>query len=188
MTATVSSKQVRQLREQSGAGMMECKRALEEAHGNFEKAHRLLKEKGLAKAEKKAARATGQGLIVSYVHQGRVGVLLELACETDFVAKCTDVQNLAKDVTLQIASMAPRYVAREHVPTEEAEKARSAFRAEGSSVDKRMEEWFSQACLMEQPFVKDAGQTVRDVLVQVISKVGENLVIRRFTRFELGEN
>jgi len=166
---------------------MECKHALVEAKGDVDKAVSILKEKGWAKAEKKASRKTGQGLIASYVHQERVGVLLELACETDFVAKCDPLQRLAKDLTLQIASMAPRFIDRRQVPQADLEKAKASSSAEGGSVDQKMEEWYSRNCLLEQPFIKDAASRVRDILVQAVAKIGENILVKRFVRFEVGE-
>ena len=166
---------------------MDCKRALEEARGDFTAAIRILKDKGLAKAEKKAARLTKEGLISSYVHQGRVGVILEIGCETDFVARCQDMQTLGKDLTLQIASMAPRYVSREQVPAEDVDKARQTLRAEGDSAEKRLEEWFAQVCLLEQAFIRDPGQRIKDIVNAAVAKIGENIIIKRFVRFEIGE-
>lgn len=187
MAAVISSELVKNLRDQSGAPMMDCKRALEEARGDFSAATRILKEKGLAKAEKKLSRATKEGLISSYVHQNRVGVLLEIGCETDFVARCPDLQTLSKDLALQIASMAPRYISREQIPSEEIDQKRRALKEEGDAVEKRLEEWFTQICLLEQAFIRDPGQRIKDVVAGTVAKIGENIVIKRFTRFEIGE-
>ncbi|MBI4431503.1 MAG: translation elongation factor Ts [Candidatus Omnitrophica bacterium] len=187
MAAVISSELVKNLREQSGAPMMDCKRALEEARGDFSAAARILKERGLAKAEKKATRTTKEGLITSYVHNGRVGVLVEIGCETDFVARCTDLQNLGKELTLQVASMAPRYVSREQVPAEEVAKIRKAFKQEDTPAEKRLEEWFAQFCLLDQASIRDPGQRIKDLVAAAIAKIGENIVIKRFVRFELGE-
>ena len=187
MAAVISSELVKNLRDQSGAPMMDCKRALEEARGDFSAAVRILKEKGLAKAEKKLARVTKEGLISSYVHQNRVGVLLEIGCETDFVARCPDLQMLSKDLVLQIASMAPRYISREQIPSEEVDLKRRALKEEGDFVEKRLEEWFTQVCLLEQAFIRDPGQRIKDVVSGAVAKIGENIIIKRFARFEIGE-
>ncbi|MBI4297646.1 MAG: elongation factor Ts [Chloroflexi bacterium] len=165
----ITVEMVKELRERSGAGVMDCKRALQEARGDLATAEESLKARGLALAQKKAGRETGQGLIVSYIHPGgRVGALVEVNCETDFVARTQDFQDLAHDLAMQVAAMAPLYVNAEDIP------------GHHSGMDSK------QVCLMLQPFIKDPGRTVADRVTEVIAKVGENIRVRRFARFERG--
>jgi elongation factor Ts len=195
----VSAQAVKELRERTGAGMMDCKRALEDAGGDAERAAVLLRERGVAAAAKKAQRAADEGLIMSYIHTGgRVGVLLELNCETDFVAGTDDFRNLGRDLGMQIAASAPRWVARDDVPpdTLAAERAilETQARTEGKPaavvpqiVEGRLNKWLQSACLLEQPFIKNPDQTVGDLVKEHTARLGENIRVRRFVRFERGE-
>ena len=196
----ISAEAVKKLREMSGAGVMDCKRALEAAGGDVSRALEWLREKGLALAARKAGRRAAEGLIEAYIHHGsRIGVLLELNCETDFVARTEEFRSLAHDLALHIAASAPRYVRREEIPPEEVEAEREIWRKraleEGKPphvVDKIVEgrlekNFFARVCLEEQPFVKDPSVTVGDLVRQAISRFGENIVIGRFARFEVGE-
>ncbi|MBW2059316.1 MAG: translation elongation factor Ts [Deltaproteobacteria bacterium] len=190
---------VKELRQRTGAGIMDCKRALEETEGNLEKAIDRLREKGLARAAKRSGRATREGLVGSYIHAGgRIGVLVEVNCETDFVARTVEFQNLVKDTAMQIAAASPTYVERGQVPAEVIEKERQILRTQAVEsgkpekvidriVEGRMEKFFSEVCLLDQPFIRDPDMTFREVLNGVISQVGENISIRRFARFQLGE-
>ncbi|MDI6907794.1 MAG: translation elongation factor Ts [Thermoanaerobacterales bacterium] len=194
----VSAKMVKELRERTGAGMMDCKKALMET-GDMEKAIDFLREKGLAAAAKKAGRAASQGLVDSYIHgAGRIGVLIEVNCETDFVAKTDDFKALVRDLAMQVAAARPEYVAREEVPAAVIEHERSILRAQAlhegkpekiveKMVDGRLEKFFKDNCLLEQPFIKNPDVTVQQVVTEAIAKLGENIVVRRFARFELGE-
>ncbi|GAB6073100.1 translation elongation factor Ts [Venenivibrio stagnispumantis] len=190
---------VKTLREMTGAGMLECKKALEETNGNLEEAVELLRKKGIAKAAKKAGRETKEGLIHSYIHAGgRIGVLLEINCETDFVARNELFKELANEIALQIAAMRPQYVKREDIPREVIEKegeiAREAAMAEGKPAhiaekiaEGKLEKFFKEVCLLEQPYIKDEKKTIEDLIKEYIAKIGENIQVRRFCRYELGE-
>lgn len=196
---SVDAKLVKTLREMTGAGMLECKSALEEAGGDLEQAVEILRKKGVAKAAKKAGRETKEGLIHSYIHAGgRIGVLLELNCETDFVARNELFRELANEIALQIAAMRPQYVKREDVPREVVEKegeiAREAAIAEGKPAhiaekiaEGKLEKFYKEVCLYEQPYIKDDKKTVEELIKEYIAKIGENIQVRRFVRFELGE-
>lgn len=195
----VDAKLVKTLREMTGAGILECKKALEETNGNLEEAVELLRKRGIAKAAKKAGRETKEGLIHAYIHAGgRVGVLLELNCETDFVARNETFKELANELALQIAAMRPQYVSRDTVPKEVIEKegeiAREAAIAEGKPehiaekiAEGKVEKFFKEACLLEQPYIKDDKKTVEDLIKEYIAKLGENIQVGRFTRYEIGE-
>ena len=195
----ISAQAVKDLREQTGCGMMDCKQALTEANGDFDKASDILREKGLAKAAKKAGRIASEGLVVSYIHgDGRIGVLLEVNSETDFVAKNQEFQDFCKDIAMHIAAIAPKYVRREEVPEEEVEHEKEILTAqvvaEGKPehiaekiVSGRIDKFFTEICLLEQPFIKDPDQTVEQLNAALIGKIGENITIRRFARFERGE-
>lgn len=197
--AEISASMVKELRERTGAGMMDCKKALAEVGGDMEKAIEFLREKGLAAAAKKAGRIAAEGIVESYIHGGgRIGVLVEINCETDFVAKNEDFRALAKDIAMQIAATKPEYVRREEVPTEAIEKEREILRAQALNegkpekiVDKmvegRIEKYYKEVCLLEQPFVKDTDKTVQHVINEIIAKIGEKIDVRRFTRYEMGE-
>ena len=195
----VDAKLVKTLREMTGAGMLECKSALEEANGDLELAVEILRKKGVAKAAKKAGRETKEGLIHAYIHAGgRIGVLLELNCETDFVARNELFKELANEIALQIAAMKPQYVKREDVPREVAEKegeiAREAAIAEGKPphiaekiAEGKLEKFYKEVCLYEQPYIKDDKKTIEELVKEYIAKIGENIQVRRFCRYELGD-
>jgi elongation factor Ts len=198
--ATITADQVKQLRDKTGAGMMECKAALAEANGNLEEATTLLRKRGLAQAAKRAGRATAQGLIGSYIHMGgRIGVLVEVNCETDFVARTEAFQNLVKEVAMHIAAADPKWVRREDVPQQAIEKEKGIYRAqmEGSGkpaqvldkiVDGKLNSFYSQFVLLEQPSIRDPNVTVGQLVVETTAKTGENITIGRFTRFRVGES
>lgn len=195
----VDAKLVKKLREMTGAGILDCKKALEETNGNLEEAVELLRKKGIAKAAKKAGRETKEGLIHSYIHAGgRVGVLLELNCETDFVARNETFKELANELALQIAAMKPKWVKREDVPEEivakEGEIAREAAIAEGKPehiaekiVEGKVNKFFQENCLLEQKYIKDESKTIEELIKEYIAKIGENIQVGRFCRFEIGE-
>jgi elongation factor Ts len=195
----VSAQAVKELREKTGAGMMDCKKALAEAGGDFAKAEELLRKKGLSAAAKKSARAATEGAVASYIHMGgKIGVLVEVNCETDFVARTEGFQSLVKDIAMQIAAAAPRWVRREEVPPEivakEIEIAKAQMRDQKKPeaiLEKiatgKVEKFYSEFCLLEQPFVKDDKKKIQEVVTEAIAKIGENIQIRRFARFVLGE-
>jgi elongation factor Ts len=195
----ITTEMVRELREATSAGIMDCRKALEVAEGDFDKAVDYLREKGLAKAAKRMSREAKDGKIESYIHAGgRIGVLLEINCETDFVARTDEFQELAHEIALQIAAMAPKYIAREDVPEVVIEHERALYRNQALDegkperivdriVDGRLEKFFTESCLMEQPFIRDEDQTIEDLIKTNISKTGENIIVRRFARYQLGE-
>ncbi|SHF22874.1 translation elongation factor Ts [Desulforamulus putei] len=197
--AEISASMVKELRERTGAGMMDCKKALAEVGGDMEKAIEFLREKGLAAAAKKAGRIAAEGIVEAYIHGGgRIGVLVEINCETDFVAKNEDFRALAKDIAMQIAAAKPEYVRREEVPAEVIEKEREILRAQALNegkpekivekmVEGRIEKYYKEVCLLEQPFIKDSDKTVQQVVNEAIAKIGEKIDVRRFTRYEMGE-
>lgn len=179
MSVTISAAQVKDLRERTGAGIMECKRALEETGGDVERAIELLKQQGLAKAEKKAGRVAMQGIVEPYIHAGgRIGALVEVNCETDFVARTPDFRALAHDIAMQVAATSPRYVSEEQIP----ESAWPDLEREFGDRQRALE----AVSLLDQPFIKDPKFTVRDLIKSQIGKLGENIVVRRFARFEVG--
>jgi len=195
----VSPTLVRELRERTGAGMMDCKKALSEVNGDLDKALVYLREKGLAAAAKRAGRTAADGVVASYIHAGgKIGVLIEVNCETDFVARTEDFQNLVKELAMQIAAANPRYVRREDVPAEVIEQERKIYAAQAASSGKpaqviekmvsgKVEKFFADVCLLEQPFIKDQDKQVGRLLSDAVAKLGENVVVRRFARFQLGE-
>lgn len=197
--AEVTAALVKELREKTGAGMMDCKKALVEAEGDLERASEVLRERGLASAAKKAGRVAAEGLVESYIHAGgRIGVLVEINCETDFVAKNEDFRGFVRDIAMHIAAANPTYVRREEVPADAVEKEREILRAqtlnEGKPenivdkiVDGRIDKFFKDSCLLEQQFVKDSDKTVETLLREMIAAIGENISIRRFARFVVGE-
>ena len=197
--AEITAALVQELRERTGAGMMDCKKALSATDGDLEKAIDFLREKGLAAAAKKAGRVAAEGLVEAYIHGGgRIGVLVEVNCETDFVAKTDAFKELVKDIAMHIAATNPSYLKREEVPTAEleheqavlAEQARNEGKPEKiieKMVAGRIEKYYKEVCLMEQPFVKDPDKTISDLITESIAKIGENISIRRFTRYQLGE-
>ena len=195
----IAASDVKKLRDMTGAGMMECKIALKETDGDFEKAIDYLRTKGMQKVDKKAGRSTEQGLIQSYIHPGgRLGVLVEIDCETDFVARTEDFQTFAKDVAMQIAAAKPIAVKREEISQDIVDHELEIYRAQAREQGKpenliermitgKLEKFYQDSCLLEQPLVKDQDKTIGDYLKQVIGKLGENMIIKRFVRFELGE-
>ncbi len=196
--AEITAELVKELRERTGAGFMDCKRALTEADGDIDKAIVLLREKGLAAAAKKADRDAREGLVSSYIHTGgRVGVLIEVNCETDFVARTDEFQKLVRDLAVQVAGLDPQYVDAEHIPADVLEAKRAELLADEATqkkpeniraqiVDGQLKKWYSQVCLYDQPF-RDEERTVRELITERISTIGENIRVRRFTRYALGE-
>jgi elongation factor Ts len=195
----ITSELVKTLRDKTGAGMMDCKKALNEAGGNLEKAIDVLRKKGAATAEKRADRATNQGVVDAYIHAGgRIGAMVELNCETDFVAKTDDFKALARDISMQIAAMTPRYVSREHVPPDVIERELEIYRTQARNEKKpeaiiekiiqgKLEKFYQEVCLIEQTFIKDSGKTIKDLILEITSKTGEKISVRRYERFHLGE-
>jgi elongation factor Ts len=191
---------VKELREKTGAGLLDCQKALGEADGDPDKALRLLREKGLAKAAKKASRVAADGAIGSYIHPGaKIGVLIEVNCETDFVAKTDEFQTLVRDLAMQVAAASPRWVRREDVPEDELESERAIYRVQAEQSGKppqvierivagQVERYLKDVCLLEQAFVKQSDRTVKDVVQETIARLGENVTVRRFARFQLGES
>ena len=198
-TMAISAEQVKQLRDRTGAGMMECKAALTEANGNMEEAMTLLRKRGLAQAAKRAGRATAQGAIGSYIHMGgKIGVLVEVNCESDFVARTDDFNNLVKDVAMHIAAASPRWVRREDVPPAEVEKEKQIYRAqmekEGKPanvmekiIEGKLGSFYSQFVLLDQPYIRDDKTSISQLVAQASAKTGENIQISRFVRFRVGE-
>jgi elongation factor Ts len=190
---------VKELREKTGAGLVDCQKALAEAAGDVDKALRVLREKGLAKAAKKASRAATDGLIGAYIHPGgQIGVLIEVNCETDFVAKTDEFQQLVKDLAMQVAATDPRYVSREDVPAPEIESERAIYRKQAETsgkpaqvieriVDGQVERFYKDVCLLEQAFVKQSDRTVGDLVKEAVVRFGVNVAVRRFSRFKVGE-
>ena len=194
----ISADMVKELREKTGVGMMECKKALTESSGDFEKALTILRQKGLATASKKAGRTASEGIIGSYIHMDRIGVLIEVNCETDFVARTDDFRALVKDIAMHIAAANPTYVSREDVAAGIIDAERDIYRSQVAGkpqqvvekiVDGKLEKFFSETCLLEQIFIKDPEQKlkVKDLVIEKIAKLGENIVIKRFARFQVGE-
>ncbi|MBS7528021.1 MAG: elongation factor Ts [Clostridiales bacterium] len=194
----ITASMVKELREATGAGMMDCKKALVETDGNMDDAIKYLREKGIAKAAKKMDRIAAEGIVASYIHGGRIGVIVEINSETDFVAKNEEFQEFGKDIAMQVAAANPIYVRREEVPQAAIEAEKEILRNQALNegkpekiVDKMVEgriaKYYKEVCLLEQPFIKDPDKTVDDLLKEKIAKIGENLSIRRFSRFEVGE-
>lgn len=197
MTA-ISAELVKNLREKTGAGMMECKKALTESNGDIEKAVDLLRQKGLATALKKAGRVASEGLVDSYVHMGKIGTIVEVNCETDFVARTDDFRELVKDVAMHIAAANPQFLTREEVPHDVLEREKEIYRAQVSDkpahvvekiIDGKLEKFYTDTCLLDQIFIKDPDQKkkIHDIVTDKVAKLGENIIIRRFARFQLGE-
>jgi elongation factor Ts len=195
---TISAELVKNLREKTGAGMMECKKALTGSGGDFEKAVDLLRQKGLASAVKKAGRTASEGLVESYIHMGKLGTMVEVNCETDFVARTDDFKELAKDIAMHIAAANPRYLTREEIPQEVLEREKEIYKAQVAGkpaqviekiIEGKLEKFFSDTCLVDQIFIKDPDQKkkIHDIVTEKIAKLGENIIIRRFARFQLGE-
>jgi len=195
----ITSDMVRQLREKTGCGMMDCKAALTEAKGEFEQAIDILRKKGIAAVARRAGRTAAEGLIDSYIHiGGKIGVLVEVNCETDFVARSTDFQAFVKDLCLQIAAANPQYITRDEVPDgiieHEKDIISTQAKAEGKPekavekiIEGRLDKFYSEVCLLDQLFIRDQKKTIKDLLGELSLKIGENLIIRRFTRYQLGE-
>lgn len=195
----ITAQMVKELRERTGVGMMDCKRALEATEGDIEKAIDELRTKGLAKAAKKASRVASEGTITSYIHGGgRIGVLVEINCETDFVGKTDEFKQLAHDIAMQIAASNPTYISREEVPQAVQDHEKEVLRAQAleegkpekvidKMVEGRLEKYFKENCLLEQPYIKDPDKTVQQMVLEMVSKIGENINIRRFARYEVGE-
>ncbi|MBS1271516.1 MAG: Elongation factor Ts [Candidatus Marinimicrobia bacterium] len=196
----ISAQEVKKLRDKTGAGMMDCKKALQEADGDMDAAVEALRKHGIAKAEKKSGRTANEGRVTSYIHPGgRIGVLLEVNCETDFVAKTDDFQELTNDIAMQIAAMNPVAVTREEVDETLIEKEKKLYRDQAEQegkpdhviekiVDGRMDKFFSEVVLLEQPFVKDNDKTIEQIVTEAVATLGENISVNRFVRYELGEN
>jgi elongation factor Ts len=196
---SISAEMVRKLREETGAGMMDCKSALVEAKGDNESAREILRKKGLAAAAKKAGRATSEGAVASYIHPGsKVGVLVEVDCETDFVAKTPEFQALVKDIAMHVAAAAPLYVSKEDVPADLLDKEREIYKAQAAAQGKpanvadkiaegKLKDYYATFCLLEQPFVKDPKTSVGELVQEKVALIKENLVVRRFARFKVGE-
>jgi elongation factor Ts len=195
----ISAEMVRKLREETGAGMMECKSALVEAQGDADKARDVLRKKGLATAAKRAGRTANEGMVGTYIHPGaKVGVLVEVNCETDFVAKTPDFQSLVKDIAMHIAALPPLYVSKEQVPPDVLDKEKEIYKAQAAAAGKpanvqdkiaegKVSQYYKDFCLLEQPFVKDDKRTVGQLVQEKIAVLKENIVVRRFARFKVGE-
>lgn len=194
----VTADQVKELRDRTNAGIMDCKKVLVETDGNIEKAIELLRERGMAKAAKKAGRIATEGLVEAYIHNGKYGSLVEVNSETDFVSNNDDFKTFVKDIAMHIAATGPKYVRREEVPEEVVEAEKATLKAQALNegkpaqvvekmIEGRINKFFAEICLLEQPFVKNPDVTVGELLTQLIAKIGENIVIRRFARFERGE-
>ena len=195
----ISAEMVRKLREETGAGMMDCKSALVEAGGDMDKARELLRKKGLAAAAKRASRAASQGLVQAYIHPGsQIGVIVEVNCETDFVAKTPEFQSLVKDIAMHVAASSPQYVTKEDVPAQVLEKEKEIYRAQAAAQGKpegmldkiaegKLKDYYSQYVLLEQPFVRDGKLTVGQLVQEKVAVIKENIVVRRFARFRVGE-
>lgn len=195
---SISAQDVKKLRDQTGAGMMDAKRALDEVKGDFDKAIELLRKKGIASADKKADRATENGLVGSYVHGGKIGVLVEVACETDFVARTDDFIGFVQDICMQVAAATPLYLNPADVPTEIVDKEKVLYKEEviasgkpvehaDKIVEGKLNKYFESVCLTKQAFIKEPSTSIEDLVKTMIAKVGENIIIKRFVRFELGQ-
>jgi len=191
---------VKELREKTGAGLLDCQKALGEAEGDVDKALRVLREKGLAKAAKKGTRVAADGAITAYIHPGgKIGVLLEVNCETDFVARTDEFQALLRDIAMQVAAANPRYLSREEVPEGEIEAERAIYRKQAEQSGKpaqvierivagQVDRFYKDVCLLEQPFIKQSDRSVNDIVQEAVARLGENVTVRRFARFQLGES
>ena len=195
---TISSEMIRDLREKTGAGMLDCKKALAESNGDFDKAVSVLRQKGLATAAKKAGRSASEGSIGSYIHMGKIGTMVELNCETDFVARTDAFKELVKDVAMQVAAANPSYLSTEDVPQNVLEKEKEIYRAQITDkplkviekiLEGKLEKFYTENCLLEQVFIKDTEQKkrIKDLIAENVARLGENIIIRRFVRFQLGE-
>ena len=197
--ATITASQVQELRQRTGVGMMECKKALEETAGDLEGAIDLLRTRGQAKAARKAGRETSEGRVESYIHLGgKIGVLIEVDCETDFVAKTDDFRELCRDLAMQVAAAIPLAVDREGLDAEVVEREKGIYRQQAEESGKpadivekiasgKLEKWFQEVCLLDQAYIKDPDRKVSDVVNEAVQRLGENIIVRRFTRYEVGE-
>ncbi|WP_028842860.1 translation elongation factor Ts [Thermodesulfovibrio yellowstonii] len=193
----ITAQMVKELREKTGAGMMECKKALESSGGDFNKAIEILRQKGLATAQKKASREAREGIITSYIHMDKIGVMLELNCETDFVARNEEFRQLAKDIAMQIAASNPQYIQREDIPQDVIEKEKEIYKSQlkGNKppqviekiIEGKLEKFFEEMCLLDQPFIKEPEKKIKDIITEKIAKFGENIMVRRFVRFQVGQ-
>jgi elongation factor Ts len=192
-TAEITTEQIKELRARTGAGVVDCRNALQQAGGNMEKAVEILRAKGLATAQKKAARVAAEGLIEAYVHTGgQVGAMVEVNCETDFVARTDEFKRLCRELAMQVTAAAPRYVRREEIPAETLEEQRRLFAADlagkpAAAVEGRLAKWYQEVVLLDQPFIRDESKTVQDLITEAVARIGENIQVRRFARFRIGE-
>lgn len=193
MATAITTEQLKELRQRTGAGIVDCRNALRQAGGDLEKATEILRAKGLARAEKKASRTAGEGLIAAYIHTGgKLGAMVEVNCETDFVARTDEFRRLARDLAMQVTAAAPQYVSREEIPPAVVEEQRRRFAedlagAPAAAAEGRLEKWFGEVVLLDQPFIKDEGRRIKDVITEAVARIGENIQVRRFARFRLGE-
>jgi elongation factor Ts len=199
VTEKIDAKLVKELREKSGAPMGDCLKALQESKGEMEEAFVILRKRGMASAQKKASRSTNEGAVGQYIHAGgKIGVLVELNCESDFVARTDDFQELLKDIAMHIAATDPRYVRREDVTPEDLEREKEIYRAQTAAMGKppkiveqivegKMSKFYEEVCLLEQPFIKEQSQTIKDLIAQKVGKLGENITVKRFARFKVGD-
>jgi elongation factor Ts len=199
VTEKIDAKQVKELREKSGAPMGDCLKALQESKGDMEQAFVVLRKRGMASAQKKASRSTNEGAVGTYIHAGgKIGVLVELNCESDFVARTEDFQELLKDIAMHIAATDPRYVRREDVTPEDMEREKEIYRAQAASTGKpapvvekivegKMSKFYEEVCLLDQPFIKEQSMTIAQLIAQKVGKLGENITVRRFARFKVGD-
>ena len=199
MTEKIDSKLVKELREKSGAPMGDCLKALQESKGQMEEAFVILRKRGMASAQKKASRSTNEGAVGQYIHAGgKIGVIVEVNCESDFVARTEDFQELLKDIAMHIAATDPRYIRKEDVTEEDLNREKEIYRAQTAAMGKpanvvekivegKMGKFYEEVCLLEQPFIKEQSQTIKDLIAQKVGKLGENITIRRFARFKVGD-
>ncbi len=199
VTEKIDAKQVKELREKSGAPMGDCLKALQESKGDMEQAFVVLRKRGMASAQKKASRSTNEGAVGTYIHAGgKIGVLVELNCESDFVARTEDFQELLKDIAMHIAATDPRYVRREDVTAEDMEREKEIYRAQAAATGKpapvvekivegKMSKFYEEVCLLDQPFIKEQSMTISQLIAQKVGKLGENITVRRFARFKVGD-
>jgi elongation factor Ts len=200
VTEKIDAKQVKELREKSGAPMGDCLKALQESKGDMEQAFVVLRKRGMASAQKKASRSTNEGAVGTYIHAGgKIGVLVELNCESDFVARTQDFQELLKDIAMHIAATDPRYVRREDVTAEDMEREKEIYRAQAAATGKpapvvekivegKMSKFYEEVCLLDQPFIKEQSMTIAQLIAQKVGKLGENITVRRFARFKVGDS
>ena len=193
MATAITTEKLKELRLRTGAGIVECRNAMQQAGGDLEKATEILRAKGLATAEKKASRTAGEGLVEAYVHTGgKLGAMIEVNCETDFVARTDEFRRLARDLAMQVTATAPQYVSREEIPPAAVEERRQQFTQDlagkpAAALEGRMEKWFGEVALLDQPFIKDENRRVKDVITEAVARIGENIQVRRFARFRIGE-